>query len=767
MSLTTDALTRPVAATICKPFAPAAAHRSRDLVVTAPSSQPLAAPLLALLLGRTPPGWMVLAWDMTLVMGVFLGLASVVGFLAIWAERKVAGRIQHRHGPNRVGPIGLLQSLADGIKLATKEDLAPGRADRVLFNLAPYLAFAPVFVAFLALPFGPDLVFDRSLSVSLLWVLAILGVEVIGIILAGWSSNNKWSVYGAMREACQLVSYEIPLGLSMLVVVLAAGTLDLTRLTAMQADRLDHWLIFRQPFTAVGAVVFFVATLASNKRAPFDLPESDSELVAGYHTEYSGLRFSLFYLAEYCAMFVTSAILAVLFLGGWADPFGIIAAGYAKAAGPAPVLAWNLAAAGVFMSKAAALLFVQMWVRWTLPRPRIDQVLYICVKVMIPGTLVLLFGSALWELLVTPDSVVGRVTRTTLAAGGVAFLAATLGLVVAAFVQGRGDRSVYHGHVHHQDEQDADDHPGLRAEDVERVGHLHHGRVGRRRSSRRRSKPRAGASRGSRALLYLRRHDARRSARRRHRPPHRARRRAAADDASRRSGTVRAARGRVPGGRAIGRLRRRHARVADLRRHAHRRSRHAAADRQPRRGGRRHHRGRMLSDRDRDGGAVDTLRRSPAHAHARPRRSARHRTARRLPASLRGRQRLDAVGHDRRGLPRPASAQGARSRRHRVIGLTHYLVLAAVLFTSGVVTVLTRRHAIGILMGIELMLNAGNLNLVAFNRYAAGGRVDGQAFALFVIIIAAAEAAVALAIFLNFYNSFATVDVDRGSELRG
>lgn len=401
------------------------------------------APVLQALLGQTPAGWMVLAWDVTLVLFVFLGMVSVIGFIAIWAERKVAGRIQHRHGPNRVGPVGILQSLADGIKLVSKEDLTPGRADRSLFFIAPYLAFAPVFAAFMALPFGPDFVFDRTLSVSLLWVLAILGIEVIGVILAGWASNNKWSIYGAMREACQLISYEIPLGLSILVVVLTVGTLDLLKLSTMQADGLQHWLVFRQPFTAAAFVVFFIAALASNKRAPFDLPESDSELVAGYHTEYSGLRFSLFYLAEYNAMFVMSGVMAVLFLGSWADPFGIIARGYAKATANGErwtPLMWNAIAAGVFTFKCAVLMFIQMWVRWTLPRPRIDQVLYVCVKVMVPASLALLLGSAVWELVVAHDSVVERVTRLVLATGGVAVMVATVGLMAVAFIGGRSDQ---------------------------------------------------------------------------------------------------------------------------------------------------------------------------------------------------------------------------------------------------------------------------------------------------------------------------------------
>jgi NADH-quinone oxidoreductase subunit H len=388
------------------------------------------------------PGLLLrLGWSVAIVGVIFMGMVSVVGFLGIWAERKVAGRIQHRHGPNRVGPIGILQSLADGIKLVGKEDLAPRGADRWLFRLAPYLAFAPVFAAFLAIPFGPLLVFEPTLSAGVFWMIAILSVEVIGVILAGWASNNKWSTYGAMREACQLISYEIPLGLAILTVVVAAGTLNLIELTHLQLGGANHWLIFHQPFVAMAFGVFFVASLASNKRAPFDLPESESELVAGYHTEYSGLRFSLFYLAEYNAMFVMAAIMSVLFLGGWDDPFGFLSRWQASIATDRlslEMILLNLSAAGVFVLKTCLLIFVQMWVRWTLPRPRIDQVLHVCFKVIMPLSLAMLLGSAVWELLVTDGSLMQKLTQWTLLAIG-AGVVGLLGLMLLqAFAEGRG-----------------------------------------------------------------------------------------------------------------------------------------------------------------------------------------------------------------------------------------------------------------------------------------------------------------------------------------
>jgi NADH-quinone oxidoreductase subunit H len=358
--------------------------------------------LTRLLLGPAPSPLLLAIWSIALVAFVFLPAVTLIAMFSIWWERKVAGHMQSRFGPNRVGPIGLLQSLADGMKLLLKEDLIPAGADHVLFRLAPYLAFVPVFAAFVALPFAPDLIYEPRLSAGVFWIIAILSIEVLGVILAGWSSNNKWSVYGAMREAGQMVAYEIPLGLSILVIVLCAGTLNLVDLSNLQSGGLHTWLIFRNPFTFAAFFVFFVASLASNKRAPFDLPESESELVAGYHTEYSGMRFSFFFFAEYAAMFVIGAVQSTLFLGGWNDPFGLIGF-FSHRLGPSPS-AWliplNLLAVAIFVIKCLTIVFIQMWLRWTLPRPRIDQVLYVCIKVLLPAACILLVGAAVWQCLI-------------------------------------------------------------------------------------------------------------------------------------------------------------------------------------------------------------------------------------------------------------------------------------------------------------------------------------------------------------------------------
>jgi NADH-quinone oxidoreductase subunit H len=370
--------------------------------ILAESSAPLVQSLLFDGLGIEKSALTTAVWDFVLCAGVFLPIISLVAMFCIWWERKVAGHIQGRPGPNRVGPIGILQSLADGVKLLTKEDLVPGAADALLFRLAPYLAFAPAFAAFLALPFAPNFVFEPNLNVGLFWILAILSVEVMGVILAGWASNNKWSVYGAMREACQMVSYEIPLGISILVGVMTAGTLNMVTLGQLQSGGIHTWLIYRNPFAFLAFFVYFIASLASNKRAPFDLPESESELVAGFHTEYSGLRWSFFFFAEYGAMFVVGGIQTALFLGAWNDPFGLL--GYLFSITPRDnviaMLLLNMVGAGIFVTKALGIIFVQMWIRWTLPRPRIDQVLYACVKVLLPLACVLLLGAAIWQWLI-------------------------------------------------------------------------------------------------------------------------------------------------------------------------------------------------------------------------------------------------------------------------------------------------------------------------------------------------------------------------------
>ncbi len=368
----------------------------------------MSAPPVVLLQPLLFPHHTLLLWtffySLFVAAAIFVPAVMLVAMLGIWAERRVAARIQSRLGPNRVGPFGLLQSIADGVKLITKEDLHPKDSDSFLFLLAPYLVFAPVFAAYLVIPFGPNLTFEPRLNVGVFWLLASLGVEVIGIILAGWASNNKWSIYGAMREACQMVSYEVPLGISIIIAVMSAGTLNLVQLGHLQSGGLHTWILCRNPFVFAAFLVFFVASLASNKRAPFDLPESESELVAGYHTEYSGLRFSFFFFAEYAGMFIAAAIQTSLFLGGWNDPFGLIGRWYHQLTlDPnhihlAPLLILNLLGCGIFVAKCCIIVYVQMWIRWTLPRPRIDQVLYACIKVLLPMTCLLLIGQAIWQL---------------------------------------------------------------------------------------------------------------------------------------------------------------------------------------------------------------------------------------------------------------------------------------------------------------------------------------------------------------------------------
>jgi NADH-quinone oxidoreductase subunit H len=430
--------------------------------INPPANPPLVQSMIFDALGIEINTFTTVIYDVVICAAVFLPIISLVAMFCIWWERKVAGHMQSRIGPNRVGPIGILQSLADGVKLLTKEDLVPAAADSLLFRIAPYLAFAPAFAAFLALPFARDMTFEPNLNVGLFWILAILSVEVMGVILAGWASNNKWSVYGAMREACQMVSYEIPLGISIIVGVMTAGTLNMVQLGHLQGGGLHTWLIYRNPFVFLAFFVYFIASLASNKRAPFDLPESESELVAGFHTEYSGLRWSFFFFAEYGAMFVVGGIQAALFLGGWNDPFGLLGYLYhhfslVENRSETILFVLNCIGAGIFVTKALGIIFVQMWIRWTLPRPRIDQVLYACVKVLLPLACTLLLGGAIWQWLIPERPGVpwsdynpfnfaewvdkgyaaALVTQIVLALIGLGLFAATVAWVMYAIASGR------------------------------------------------------------------------------------------------------------------------------------------------------------------------------------------------------------------------------------------------------------------------------------------------------------------------------------------
>jgi len=395
------------------------------------------------------PVQFVVTRDLIGVIGIF-ALFNIIPIYAIWWERKVAGRIQSRLGPMRVGGWhGWAQSFADGIKLMMKEDIIPADADKPLFRAAAYFALIPALLAFVALPFGFTYVF-RDLDVALVFILGILGIEVVGVIVAGWASNNKWSVYGAMREACQMVSYEIPMGMALLIPVVTVGSLNLRVIGEAQSEGWFSWLAFSHPFAFAAFLSYYVASLASCKRAPFDLPEAESELVAGFHTEYSGLRWSLFFFAEYAAMFIVSALAAILFLGAWHSPLPMSWAGRFDGWIAAGGL-WKLIGLGLkgllfsspiwLLLKAVFFIYVQMWLRWTLPRIRIDQVLYACVQVMLPLTMLLLIGTALWVWASSGESAAWKaldaVVRYGLGVVGMLFALAFMAIAAYGFYKRR------------------------------------------------------------------------------------------------------------------------------------------------------------------------------------------------------------------------------------------------------------------------------------------------------------------------------------------
>lgn len=335
-----------------------------------------------------------------------LAFLLVYALVAILGELKISAWVQDRLGPMRTGPYGLLQPFADILKLMQKEDITPVAADKKLFNLAPWIAFIASYAVFAAIPFSAAYVGAR-INAGVFYLIAMSGIIPIGIMMAGWGSNNKYSLMGAMRSVAQIVSYEIPAGLALLAVVMVAGTMDLQQLTQLQAGGIQNWFIFGGPKTTAGFggianvtlipfllaafLIYLVASLAETNRVPFDIPEAESELVAGYHTEYSAMKFGLFFLAEYANMFAVGAIAAVLFLGGWQSPFGDFLSG--------PIFGFFW-----FVLKGFSFVLFQIMIRWTLPRLRVDQLMYVAWKVLIPFGLVIVLSVGLLTstLLATP-----------------------------------------------------------------------------------------------------------------------------------------------------------------------------------------------------------------------------------------------------------------------------------------------------------------------------------------------------------------------------
>jgi NADH-quinone oxidoreductase subunit H len=364
-----------------------------------------------------PAPWDAIASGVV-VAGVLVSFVAVSALFFIWLERKVSAWIQDRLGPTRTGgKFGWAQTIADGIKLLTKEDTIPAGADKLLFRLAPYLAFCASFVAFVALPFGAGVV-GQEMQVAAFFMLAVLSSEVFGVVLAGYASASKWSLFGGVREAAQVVSYEVPRSMCVLIPVIIAGSLNLSTIGRQQQGFFWEWAVFHDPFTFGAFFIFFICATASCKRAPFDLAEAESELVAGFHTEYSGLRWSIFFMAEYASMFAVSGLAALLFLGGWHTGFLPFE----------PAERWGFLGHAldvvVFVLKGWFLVFLMMWIRWSLPRLRIDQVMMTCLKYFLPISCVLLLGVCLWQLLMPPG--LGAACRYTLAFGSLAFVAFVL-----------------------------------------------------------------------------------------------------------------------------------------------------------------------------------------------------------------------------------------------------------------------------------------------------------------------------------------------------
>ena len=330
------------------------------------------------------PGWVVQIASSLInifaLLAVFLTLFALMSVL----ERKILGRIQNRYGPNRVGPFGLLQPVADGIKMLIKEDIVPARADKLVHFLAPILIAAAAILALGVIPYGRNMT-PFTIDGGILFFFAVGSTTELAVFMAGWGSNNKFSMLGAMRAIAQMISYELPLIITVLPVVMVAGSLTPDRIVAAQAEYtlgfVPRWFVFT-PWGATAFILFFVSGLVESNRTPFDVPEGESEIVAGHMTEYSGFKYATFFMAEYIGMFAITGLAATLFLGGWHSPV------YALKFIPSYV--W-------FFAKLSALLLVYIWLRGTLPRTRIDQIMNFAWKFMLPMSFTCVIAAAVWH----------------------------------------------------------------------------------------------------------------------------------------------------------------------------------------------------------------------------------------------------------------------------------------------------------------------------------------------------------------------------------
>ncbi len=334
-----------------------------------------------------------------LVATIIVAVMATIGGLGTYAERKISADLQMRQGPNRVGPYGLLQFLADGVKMILKEDIIPTQSDKFIFIIAPILCLVGVFATLAVVPYSSGFILT-DLNVGIFYLVGMASLVGVGIFLGGYASNSKWAMLGGMRGASQIISYEIPVTLSIIAIVLLAGGMSMGSLVGAQGGLPQEWFIFHNPFAFVGFFVYFIAALAETNRAPFDLPEAESELVSGYHTEYSGMRFAFFALAEYIEVFVVCAVAVALFLGGYKVPFDLGSGQiFIEKIGMDSMLAKNIGNVleiGSFMTKTLVLYYVVIWVRWSLPRLRVDQLMTLCWKYLTPIALVNIIGIAIW-----------------------------------------------------------------------------------------------------------------------------------------------------------------------------------------------------------------------------------------------------------------------------------------------------------------------------------------------------------------------------------